>query len=75
MENLLLKSEEDFKLFKKKSSDTNEFFNSPEEYPCLMVNDYYKVRHETGELGRFGKFIYRRDILDLMIPQLESGEK
>ena len=72
MENLLLKTEEDFEKYKKKSSNTDQFYNSPEEYPCLMVNDYYKVRHESGELGRFGKFIYRRDVLDLMIPQLEN---
>lgn len=79
MENLLLKTEEDFEKYKKKSSNTDQFYNSPEEYPCLMVNDYYKVRHESGELGRFGKFIYRRDVLELFVPlghtlQFPNGE-
>lgn len=65
---ILLKSEDDLLEYKSSCADKNEIYNSPEEYPCLIVSDYYKRRHETNEYGRFLEFLYRKDVLELMMP-------
>lgn len=71
---VILKNESDLRFFVLEHVDKNPFVNTPEEYPCLLVDDYYKLRHETNQMGRFLGIVYLKDVLDLFPKQL-CGEK
>ncbi len=71
---VILKNENDLRIFASKQIDKNPFSNTPEEYPCLLVDDYYKFRHETNQMGRFLDIVYLKDVLDLFPKQL-CGER